>query len=96
MRVRWWRGEELSCREVGKVLQSYLDGELDELLARRVARHLEMCMRCGMRAETYVEIKRALRRSAGSPPQDALDRLRAFGQQLGEGRATSDEEGTGA
>lgn len=96
MRVRWWRGEEMSCREVAKVLQTYLDGELDELLARRVTRHLEMCMLCGMRAETYVEIKRALRRSAGSPPQDALDRLRAFGQELAEGRATSDEEGTGA
>ena len=96
MRVRWWRGEEMSCREVGKVLQSHLDGELDELLARRVARHLEMCMRCGMRAETYVEIKRALHRSAGSPPQDALDRLRAFGQELAEGRVSSDEEGTGA
>lgn len=96
MRVRWWRGEELRCRDVGKVLQSYLDGELDELLARRVARHLEMCVLCGMRIETYMEIKRALRRTAGSPPQDALDRLRAFGQELAEGRVAPDEQGTGA
>jgi anti-sigma factor RsiW len=96
MRVRWWGREELRCREVGKVLQSYLDGELDELLARRVARHLEMCRRCGMSAETYAEIKQALRRSAGSPPQDAIDRLRAFGEQLADGRAPADEEDTGA
>ena len=96
MRVRWWRGEQLSCRDVANVLQGYLDGELDELLARRVTRHLEMCVRCGMRAETYVEIKRALRHSTGSPPQDALHRLRAFAQDLAEGRIASDEEGTGA
>jgi anti-sigma factor RsiW len=96
MRVRWWRREELRCREVGQVLQSYLDGELDELLARRVARHLEMCRRCGMSAETYIEIKQALRRSAGSPPQEAIDRLRAFGEQLAEGWVPPDEEETGA
>jgi anti-sigma factor RsiW len=92
-----WRGrEELRCREVGKVLQSYLDGELDEVLARRVTRHLEMCRRCGMSVETYVAIKQALRRSAGSPSQDALERLRAFGEQLAEGWVPPDEEGTSA
>ena len=96
MKLRWWRREKLSCREVGKVLQSYLDGELDELRARRVARHLEMCRRCGMAAETYAEIKRALRGSAGSPPQDAIDRLRAFGEHLAEGGVPPDEEETGA
>ena len=96
MRLLWWKGDELSCREVGKILQSYLDGELDELRTRRVGRHLEMCRRCGMAAETYAEIKLTLRRSAGSPPQDAIDRLRAFGEQLAEGRVPPDEEETGA
>jgi predicted anti-sigma-YlaC factor YlaD len=96
MTMRWSRREELRCREVGKVLQSYLDGELDELLAQRVTRHLEVCRRCGMSAETYIEIKRALRRSAGSPPEDALGRLRAFGQQLAEGWVPPGEEETGA
>jgi anti-sigma factor RsiW len=96
MTMRWWRREELRCREVGKVLQSYLDGELDELLAQRVTRHLEACRRCGMSAQTYTEIKRALRRSAGSPPEDALGRLRAFSQQLAEGRVPPGEEETGA
>jgi anti-sigma factor RsiW len=96
MKLGWWRPEDLSCREVGKVLQSYLDGELDELLARRVVRHLDMCRRCGMAAETYAEIKQALRRSAGSPPQDAIARLRAFGDQLAEGGVPPDQEETGA
>jgi anti-sigma factor RsiW len=81
---------------VGKILQSYLDGELDELRAQRVARHLEMCRRCGMSAQTYTEIKQALRRSTGSPPQDAIARLRSFGQQLAEGWVPPDEEETGA
>ena len=96
MTLRWWRRDELRCKEVGRVLQSYLDGELDELLARRVARHLEVCRRCGMSAETYAEIKRALRRSAGSLPEDAVGRLRAFGEQLAEGWVPPGEEETGA
>lgn len=96
MTLRWWRRDELRCKEVGRVLQSYLDGELDELLARRVARHLEVCRRCGMSAETYAEIQRALRRSAGSPPEDAVGRLRAFGEQLAEGWVPPGEEEMGA
>lgn len=64
-KLSWWRrartGREVAtCREVGRVLQAYLDGHVDELTARRVARHLEMCRRCGMEASTYAEIKRSL------------------------------------
>jgi anti-sigma factor RsiW len=91
MTRRWWRREELRCREAGHVLQRYLDGELDDLGSRQVARHLEACRRCGMDAETYEEIKRALRRSAGRPPADALSRLRAFGRQLAEGWVPPDD-----
>jgi anti-sigma factor RsiW len=96
VRLRWWRRGELGCKEVGRLLQSYLDGEIDELRARQVARHLEDCRRCGMSAETYVEIKQALRRSAGPVPDEAVARLRAFGEQLGEGWEPPDEEETGA
>lgn len=80
MMLRWRRRDQLRCREVGRLLQSYLDREIDEVLAWRVARHLEDCRRCGMPAETYAEIKRALRRSPGPVPEDAVERLRAFGQ----------------
>ena len=59
MTLRWWRREELRCKEVGQLLQSFLDGELDELASRQVARHLDDCRRCGMESETYEEIKRA-------------------------------------
>lgn len=91
MTLRWWRREELRCKEIGQLLQSFLDGELDELASRQVARHLDDCRRCGMEAETYEEIKRALRRSAGRPPEDAVDRLRAFGQRLANGWFPPDE-----
>ncbi|MGW0734812.1 zf-HC2 domain-containing protein [Streptomyces sp. NPDC002851] len=38
---------------VTKVLQAYLDGETDELTARRVADHVEDCRRCGLEATVY-------------------------------------------
>lgn len=80
--TRWRRAERPArCREVGRVLQRYLDGEVDELTARRVARHLEDCLRCGMAAQTYAEIKRSLARQ-GHVDDGTVDRLRAFGERL--------------
>jgi anti-sigma factor (TIGR02949 family) len=97
MTRRWRRRGELSCKEVGRLLQGYLDGEIDELRARQVARHLEDCRRCGMNAETYAEIKRALRRSAAPVPRETVERLRAFGEGLADGWEPPDqEEPTGA
>lgn len=80
--LRRWRGrDEATCAEVARVLQRHLDGEIDELTARRVARHLERCRRCGLEARTYRAIKDALSRSAPIDP-GALDRLREFGRRL--------------
>jgi anti-sigma factor RsiW len=70
------------CPEVGRLLQRYLDGEIDELKAQRIARHLEDCRRCGMKAETYSAIKRSLREHRASVPADTVERLRAFGERL--------------
>ncbi len=83
----WWRrhrapADVASCREVGRVLQSYLDGHVDDLTARRVARHLEMCRRCGMEAQTYTEIKAALARRGPEVDPEAVRRLRTFGAEL--------------
>lgn len=69
------------CREVGRVLQRYLDGEVDELTAQRVARHLQDCLRCGMTADTYAQIKRSLAERGQVDPH-VVNRLRAFGQRL--------------
>ncbi|MGH3910254.1 MAG: anti-sigma factor family protein [Pseudonocardiaceae bacterium] len=71
----------LACRRVRRVLQSYLDGALDDATARRVARHLEGCRRCVREAETYLAIKNSLsRRRQGAP--EAVQRLRDFGEAL--------------
>jgi anti-sigma factor RsiW len=80
------RRSDVNCREVGKVLQSYLDNNVEEDFAEKIAEHLEACKECGLEAETYRQIKTTL---AGRMPEvdsAAVERLRAFGDQL-----TSDE-----
>lgn len=84
IRRRWTRRSrtEVDCREVGKVLQSYLDNEVEEGLAAKIAEHLEACRDCGLELETYERIKTSL---AGRMPEvdpAALARLRAFGEQI--------------
>ncbi len=51
----------LSCRQVGRILQRYLDGDLDQSAADKVADHLEDCRRCGLEVTVYREIKASLR-----------------------------------
>lgn len=85
--MRSWRrrrreGAMASCAEVGRVLQAFLDGQVDDFTAQRVRRHLEQCRRCGLEATTYEAIKDALARQGAQVDRDVLDRLRAFGDQL--------------
>ena len=79
---RWRLGGEASCTEVAAVLQSYLDGQVDDVTARRVSRHLEHCRRCGLEAETYEAIKDAIARRGRDVDHEALERLRAFAERL--------------
>ena len=79
------RTRPLSCRQVGKVIQHFLDGEIDDATKARVAEHLDNCRRCGLGADTYLQIKAALARSATEPSADALGRLREFGERLAAG-----------
>jgi len=86
-RIREHLVEMATCRDVGRVLQSYLDGELDEHRAAKVSAHLEHCLRCGMEVTTYAQIKDALARVAERGevhPEDRLtvERLRRFAQTL--------------
>jgi anti-sigma factor RsiW len=79
-------GDTLTCPEVGRLLQSFLDDELtddDEIEA--LARHLDDCKRCGLEAETYQKIKDALASRRTPVPQESVDRLREFGEHLAEG-----------
>lgn len=72
----------LSCREVGRLLQSYLDGATDGPATARVAEHLEDCHRCGLEATVYREIKASLARGAPTLPDATLAGLRRFGEHL--------------
>jgi hypothetical protein len=85
----------LTCREVGRLLQRYLDGDTDGRVTARIADHLEDCRRCGLEAEIYREIKASLARQAPALPDTALARLRRFGDQLAAGGAPEHPSGNG-
>lgn len=69
------------CAEVIRVLQSYLDGEVDEAAAQGVVEHLADCRACGLEADLYREIKKSLARQQ-RPDDWAVAGLRAFGETL--------------
>ena len=72
---------ERRSHQVAKVLQGYLDGEVDPATAHMVHEHLEVCRRCGPEASTYRAIKTASPMAHATPvplevdPQ-AVERLR--------------------
>ena len=76
---------KMNCMQVGRALQADLDDEIDDLTARRIAAHLEDCRRCGMEAEAYTELKKALTRRAARVDADPIDRLREFSRRLADG-----------
>jgi anti-sigma factor RsiW len=90
-----WAKRPLMCPEVRRLLQRYLDGEVDDLKAKRIARHLEDCRRCGLRAETYSAIKRSLHEHRPEVPAETIERLRAFAAGL-ETRHEAPGESAGA
>ena len=73
---------EVNCREVGQVLQSYLDGEVEPGFAEKIAAHLEKCKDCGLEYETYERIKSSLSEQDAHVDADAIARLREFGRNL--------------
>ncbi len=75
------------CLRVTRVLQSFLDGEVDEVTSAIVAKHLEECRRCGLEASTYRAIKSAITEAGPDvAPVDAqaVERLRRFAEDLAE------------
>lgn len=70
-----------SCAEVATALHLLLDDELDGEGAASIAVHLDACRRCGLDADTYRELKRAIRR-CGTIDPEAVERLRAFADRL--------------
>jgi anti-sigma factor RsiW len=79
--------EMRTCHEVGRVLQTYLDGELNEARVAMVTAHLEYCRRRGKVGDTYERIKESLAHVAQQGlihPMDQLsiERLRRFADTL--------------
>ncbi|MDE3203609.1 MAG: zf-HC2 domain-containing protein [Acidobacteriota bacterium] len=81
MSIHGRREARIGCMRVARVLQAYLDGEIDEVTARRVSGHLDGCRRCGMKAHTYRAIKDSIART-GSLDELARRRLEEFAQRV--------------
>lgn len=78
MRLR--RKAGISCARVHDLVQSYLDGELEEGPERdRLVEHLHRCRPCGVEAETYERIKASL---SGRSPAASVDRLTAYAASI--------------
>lgn len=78
------------CLRVTRILQAYLDGEVDEATSAMVAKHLEECRRCGLEASTYRAIKVAITETGPDvAPVDAnaVERLSRFAEDLSEPQA---------
>jgi anti-sigma factor RsiW len=75
----------MTCGEVGKWLQHFLDGEVDERRSQRLAAHLDDCRRCGLESDVYHRIKEALAAHQPSVSAESLARLREFGARIARG-----------
>lgn len=86
--------DRIECMRVRPLLQSFLDGELDEAQRRRVATHLEACRRCGLEASTYRALKRRLGALGQPVDRDAVARSIEFVDRLArDGEVDGDEAG---
>jgi len=70
-------------RRERRLVQAYLDGELQGAPARAAAEHLGLCFDCSSAAETQQLVLASLRRLAAqvTPPLAAM-RLRRYGRDL--------------
>ena len=83
----------ISCVQVARILQQYLDGQLDASHRSMVAGHLSACRRCGLDEQSFREIKSALARRRHEVPADPIDRIRRFAAGLTAPDTPDDGEG---
>jgi anti-sigma factor RsiW len=78
------RRTSYNCRQVARVLQAYLDDELDPRRAPLVTAHLEACRRCGLDAQTWNWLKATVAATVLVPPEEPerVERLRVFVEDL--------------
>ena len=83
MMFPWGRPRRpLSCRQVGRVLQAYLDDELADGRRELIAQHLEDCLRCGLDASSFRFLTARLAELAPHSDEHQLARLRVFATTL--------------
>lgn len=73
---------EMSCSEIMEVLQSYLDGETDASVARKVASHLRECKRCDTESGVYDRIRQSLGNREIEVDPQVMEALTEFGRNL--------------
>lgn len=77
--------DRIECMRVGRLLQRYLDGELDdEKAAVTVARHLEACRRCGKAADSIELLKDQVGRLRPDVDPEAVHRVEQVIDELTE------------
>jgi anti-sigma factor RsiW len=79
------RRSRVSCKEVGRLLQSYLDDEDTGDRSDQIRAHLADCRRCGLEAEAYRRIMASLADQAEPLPEASIERLRGFARALASG-----------
>ena len=72
----------MACSDVLKVIQAYIDGEIDAKTARKVADHLDRCHPCVNEEQIYEHIKSSLGRRRRHVDVDVLDQLMSYGERL--------------
>jgi anti-sigma factor RsiW len=68
----------IECMRIGRHVQAFVDGELDDGQRQRVAAHLDACRRCGLAESTYQALKRRLHGYGQPADTDAVARLERF------------------
>lgn len=76
------QSEALDCRDVGRLLQAFLDGEIADPRAIAVAGHLDACFACGLDADAYRWLKAAVAGVARADDPRLVQRLQAFAEAL--------------
>lgn len=72
----------LNCRQVGKIIQHYLDDRLDPSRRALMDAHLDDCRRCGMEVDAYRTLCAELGHRRTVLPAATVQRLRDFGIRI--------------
>jgi anti-sigma factor RsiW len=81
------RSNPSKCRHVARVIQSYLDDELDEQRRSAVELHLQACRDCGLDAYSFEQLKMSVARLQVAD-DELIGRLREFGESLEHGHTS--------